>query len=154
MAGRGADELPGLRGEQVVDGAGIFALDRFAGEDDRTAVDLLLGEAGVAIAAANEFAEFARVDRTVGQKRRQQDRRPPNDFAADHDEAARQPLRLPLQRDLGEQKVRGRTADIDADRLERDVFLVPDRARNRGAVLCGLDMLVGKIAFVHLARER
>ena len=34
VAGRGADELAGFLGEQLVDGAGVGALDRLAGEDD------------------------------------------------------------------------------------------------------------------------
>ena len=51
VAGGGADELAGFAGEQLVDGAGIFALDRLAGEDDRAAVDIALGKAGVAVAA-------------------------------------------------------------------------------------------------------
>ncbi len=42
VAGGGADELAGFRGEQLVDGAGIGALDRLAGEDDGAAVDLAL----------------------------------------------------------------------------------------------------------------
>ena len=55
MAGCSADELAGLLGEQFVDGAGIGALDRLAGEDDGAAIDLILRESGVAIAAADEF---------------------------------------------------------------------------------------------------
>jgi len=59
--------------------------------------------------------------------------RTPHDFAANRNEAAGQPLRLALQRDLREQQVRRRAADIDADRCERDVVPVPDRARDPGA---------------------
>ena len=149
VAGSGADELAGFRGEQLVDGAGIGALDRLAGEDDGAGIDLILRQAGIAIAAPNEFTERRRIDSAVGQKRRQQDRRAPHDLAADHDEAAGQPLRLPLQGDLGEQEMRGRAADIDADGLERNVVLVPDGAHDRGALGRGLDVLVIKIALVH-----
>ncbi len=44
-------------------------------------------------------------------------------------------------------------ADIDADRLELDVVLIPDRARDRGALGRGLDVLVGKIGLVHLGMD-
>ena len=113
----------------------------------------LLRETGVAIAAADEVAELRGVDRAVRQKRRQQDRRAPHDFAADHDETAGQRLRLALQGDFGEQEVRSRAADIDADRRERDVVLIPDRARDRGAFGRGLDMFVGKVGLVHRKRK-
>src|SRR5262249_54445250 len=103
VARRGADEFAGLLGEQLVDGAGIFALDRFASEDDGARVDLALCETRIVVAAAKKSAEPFRIDGAVRQERRQQDRRAPGDLAADHDEAARQPLRLALQRDLGEE---------------------------------------------------
>ena len=149
VAGGGANELAGLLGEQLVDGAGIAALDRLAGEDDGAGIDLILRQSGVAIAAADEGTEFFGIDGAVGQKRRQQDWRAPHDLTADHDKAARQPLRLPLQGDLGKQQMRRRAADIDADRLERNVVLVPDGAHDRGALGRCLDVLVGKIALVH-----
>ena len=149
VAGRGADEFAGFAGKKLVDGAGIFALDRLAGEDDGAAIDFALGKAGIGVAAADEFAQRERIDGFVRQKRREQDRRTPDDLAADDDEAAGKPLRLPLQGDLGEQKVRGRAADIDADRFELDVFLAPDRARDRGALGLGHRVFVQEIGLVH-----
>ena len=149
MAGAGADEFSGLRGEQFVDGARVLALDRLAGEDHGAAVDRVLAEASVAIAAFDEAAEHRGVDQAVGAKRRQQNRRAPQNFAADHDKAAGKPLRLPRQRDFSEQQMRGRTADIDADGGEGEIVLRPDRARDGGALSRGLAMLVGKIGLVH-----
>ena len=52
VAGSGADELAGLLGEQLVDGAGVFALDRLAGEDDGAAVDFVSLESRVARSSA------------------------------------------------------------------------------------------------------
>ena len=45
VSGGGADELAGLFGEQLVDRAGVAALDRFAGEDHRAAVDVAARDA-------------------------------------------------------------------------------------------------------------
>src|SRR5262249_16752042 len=57
---------------------------------------------------------------------------------------------LALQHHLGEQEVRGRTADVDADSFQLDVFLAPDGARDLGAVGFGeLAMLVQEIGVVH-----
>jgi hypothetical protein len=102
VARSGANELTGLLGKQFIDGAGIFPLDRFTREDHSTRIDLLLGEAGVVITMRNEFAESACINRAVGQKRGEQNRRTPDNFAPDDDEAAGEALRLPLQHDLGE----------------------------------------------------
>ena len=88
VAGGGADEFPGIGGEQLVDGAGVLALDRLAGEDHRAGIDFALRKARVGITAGDEVAEFGRVDGAVGQERGEQDRRAPDDFAADDDEAA------------------------------------------------------------------
>ena len=88
VAGAGADEFPRLRGEELVDGARVLALDRLAGEDHRAAVDLIFVETGVAVAVIDEIAECAGVDQAIRTKRRQQDRRAPHDVAADHDKAA------------------------------------------------------------------
>ena len=57
VAGRGADEVSSLRGEQVGDGARVVAPDRFAGEDDCAGVDVARGEAGFLIGGVDETTE-------------------------------------------------------------------------------------------------
>ena len=52
VAGGGADELAGFRGEQFVDRLGVPALDRLAGEDHRAAIDIVALEARLAVALA------------------------------------------------------------------------------------------------------
>ena len=126
------------------------ALDRLAGEDHRATVDVLARKAGVAIALRDEAAERGGIDGAVGQERREHDRRAPHHLAVDGDEAARQALALTLQQHLGEQEVRGRAADVDADGGELDVLLAPDGARDLGTLLVGhREMLVKEVEFVH-----
>ena len=59
---------------------------------------------------------------------------------------------LPLQDHLGEEQMRGRAADVDADRLELDVFLAPDEGSELGTLLfrhrCA-KMLVIELGVVH-----
>ena len=116
MAGRGAHELAGLLRKQVGDGAGVVALEGLAGEDDGAAVDRLGLDPGIGVAAADEAREIVDVDGVVGSVRREQDRRLPQDFSADHDEPARQRVREPLQMHAREHQVRGGRPDIDTDR--------------------------------------
>ena len=71
-------------------------------------------------------------------------------WRCDDDEPARQPLGLALQQHLGEQEVRGRAADVDADGGKLDVLLVPDELRDLGAVLVGhREMFVKDVEVVH-----
>ncbi len=150
VAGGGADELAGLCGEQFVDRLGVLALDRLAGEDHRTAVDVVAGKSGFAVALRNEVAERCGVDGAVGEERRQHDRRAPHHLAMDDDEPARQSLGLALQQHLGEQEVRGGAADVDADGGKLDILLVPDVSRDLGAVLVGhREMFVKDVEVVH-----
>ena len=149
VAGACADEFSRLRGEKFVDGARVFALDRLTGEDHGAAVDLMFGETGVAVAAVDEVAECGGVDQIIRTKRRYEDRRAPHELAADHDKAAGEALRLPLQSNFCKQQVRGRTADVDADGRECQIVLRPDRVRERGAFGQRLAMFVGKVGLVH-----
>ena len=155
VAGGGADEFSGFCGEQLVDRARILSLDRLAGQDHGAGIDLVALEAGRMIGVMDEMAETMRVDRPVGQERREHDRRAPHDLPIDHREAAGQPLRLALQHDLGEQQMRGRAADVDADRR---------RARRSPGSRCSARfppgpprsarVLVQEVGVVHACRSR
>ena len=59
VAGGGADEFAGFRGEQFVDRPGIVPLDRLAGEDHGATVDIVAAKAGLRVAVRNEGAERA-----------------------------------------------------------------------------------------------
>ena len=115
MPGGGADELAGLLGEQVGDGARVLALNRLAGEDNGAGVDLVAFDPCIRVSAADEAGQFFDVDGVVGKIRRQQDRRLPQELAADHNEPARQRGAEPLQMNARKHQVRGRGADVDAD---------------------------------------
>ncbi len=108
VARGGADELAGFFREQVGNGARIAALECLAGEDDGAAVDRLALDPGEGVATADEACELVDVDRVVGPVGREQDRRLPEDAAADDDEAAGQRGRQPLQMDACEHQMRGR----------------------------------------------
>src|SRR5258708_9990940 len=88
MAGRGADELAGLAGEQGGDGGGVTALYRLAGQDHGAGIDIGTGQARRPIGFLDEGAEGVRVDRVVGEKGREQDRRGPQNPPPDDDEPA------------------------------------------------------------------
>src|SRR5258705_83592 len=150
VAGRGADELAGLGGEQLVDRLRVLLLDRLAGQDHGAAVDILTRKARFPIRLLDESPERGGVDGAVGQKGRQHDGRAPQHLAMHHREAARQPLGLALQQHLGEQEMRGRAADVDADGGEIDVLLVPDILGDLGALVVGeREMLVEQVGVVH-----
>src|SRR5688500_13412477 len=96
----------------------------------------------------DEVPELFGIDSAVRHEGREHDRRAPDYLAANHEEAAGKAERLPLQRNLGKQQMRGGTADIDADRAQLDVVLAPDEAGEFLAVsLRGVFVL--KIQFVH-----
>src|SRR5580704_17859571 len=109
MASRRADELTGLAGEKFIDRPGILSLDGFAGEDDRAAVDLTAFETGFVIGVVNEMAQKVGIDRPITQKWRQHYGGAPKNAALDNGKPARQFLRLSLQHDLCEEKMRGGT---------------------------------------------
>jgi hypothetical protein len=135
VAGGGADELARFRREDFVDGARVRLLDRLAGEDDGAAVDFVLLDARLPVGVGDELAELAGVDRAVRQEGRQHDRGTPHDAAVDDDEAAGETLRLALEDDLRKEQVRRGGADVDADRGQLDVFLLPDRLGDREPLL-------------------
>ena len=147
VPGRGADELAGLLREQVGDGARVAALDRLAGEDDRAAVDLVAFDARIGVAAADEAGELVDVDGVVGQIGGEQDRRFPQDLAADHHEPARQRVAQPLQVHAREHQMRGRRADVDADRGQLDIVGRPGHLVER--LIGGADVEMLEFEIVH-----
>ena len=150
VASGGADEFAGLFGEEFVDGAGVLALDRLAGEDHRAAVDVAAPHARLLVGVVDEVIERMGVDGAVGDEGRQHDRRAPDHLAIGHHEAARQALGLALERDLGEEQVRRGAADVDAHRVQLDAFLTPDELRHLGLVGLGqLGVLMFEIDVVH-----
>src|SRR5712691_11363999 len=81
------------------------------------------------VSSVDESTELVRVDVAVGEKRREQDRRSPDDMAAGHHETAGKRLSLTLQPYSCEQQMGSRAADIDAHRVHLDGFLPPDGLR-------------------------
>jgi hypothetical protein len=71
------------------------------------------------------------VDRAVWQEGCEENWRSPQNCAFDNHKPARQIILLPLQNDTGKQQVRSGAADIDTDSEKLEVFLFPDRPRNR-----------------------
>ena len=103
-------------------------------------------DAGIAVAAADKARELVDVDGVVGQVGREQDRRLPEDLAVDHHEAARQRGAEPLQMHAREHQVRGRGADVDADRGQLDIV---GRPGDLVDLLAGSDVQVVEFKVVH-----
>ncbi len=152
VAGGGADELAGLLRKEVGDGARVRALDRLAGKDHGATVDLVALDARIGIGAADEAREFVDVDGVVRQVRRQQDRRLPQQLAADDDEAARQRGSKPLQVHAREHQVRGRRADVDADGGQLDVVGRPRDLVERPFARIDVQMLEFEVVHAPTAR--
>src|SRR6202049_2073809 len=129
VARGGANEFPRLFGEQLVDRLGILPFNSLAGENDRPAIDVASREPSLTIRCLDESAERICVDAALWQKRREQDRRAPDNLPARDYETARKRLCLPLQSDSCEQQMRRRAANIDAHRVHLDGFLAPDGLR-------------------------
>ena len=152
MARRRADEFPRLIGEELVDRARVLPLDRLAGQNHGAAIDVAALEAGFLVGLVDELLQRLRVDHSIRQKRREHDRRAPQHLPVDDDEARRQTLIMSLQKYLGEEQMRGRAADIDADGFELDVLLAPDEGGERFSLLCRhrfAKMLVIELGVVH-----
>ncbi len=123
---RGAHELSRVCGKESGDGLRVAAFRGFAREDDGAAVDVFRREARGAVGVVDEHPQPLGIDGVIGDKRGEQDRRAPEDFATHDHELARQQLRLALQMHPGEHQVRGRAADVDTHRGELDVLGLPD----------------------------
>src|SRR5581483_3434470 len=72
----------------------------------------------------------------------------PDDLAAHNQEPAAQAERLPLQGNFGEEQMRGRAADIDADSAQFDIVLAPDETGELFPIGF-VRVFVLKIDFVH-----
>src|SRR4051812_22485582 len=114
------DELPRLRGKQVGNRFSIGALQRFAGEDHRPAIDLVPTQPGFGVSLIDEQLKLVGVDRVVRAIRGQLDGRSPQHLTLHYDEAAGEGISHATKMDEGEHEVRGGGPDIYADRLELD----------------------------------
>ena len=133
VAGADRDELAGLPGKQLADGARIAPAHRDAGEDQRAGVDLVGIDLGVLVLLGDEGAERVGVDRLLGRIGREQDVGLIEGLALGDDVAAVEPL----QHDAREHEMRGRRADVDADAENADLVLVVERAAGRWKRRCG-----------------
>jgi hypothetical protein len=147
MAGRSADKSTRLIGKQFRDGAGVTAFQCFAGQNDRAAVHLFAVDAGIGVTAADEARKLIDVNRVVGPIGSEQDGRLPENFTADHDEAARQRSRKALEVHVGEHQVGGRRADIDTHGGELDIIRRPCDLVDRG--ILRVDVQVLEFQIVH-----
>ena len=105
MPSRGADEFPRFGGKQRGDRFGIFLFHRFAGNDDRTGVDVLRRQPGDPIGFMNEIAQLVGVDGRLVDIGGQQDRRLMDNLAVDHDESRGQRHALAPQGQSGKDQM-------------------------------------------------
>ena len=141
--GRGADELSDLLREHLDDWLGVLFLQGLAGDDDGAAVHVLRLYVGQPVGFVDELLESLSVDQRTGGVGREEDAGLKQHRALRHLEGAGEALAA--QHQLGEDQVRGRGADVDADAflLERlqpeEVLGLDDRSRRKIVkVLVGL----------------
>ena len=153
MACRSADELAGFRRKQIGNGTGVTAFERLAGQDHGPTIDVGAIETGIGVALCNEPRQRFRVDGEILQIGREQNRRLRDHLAIDHDKTARQSARQSLQMHACKHQMRGRRADVDADRGQLHIVgtpgdLVPLLAR------VDVQMLEFKIVHGHCRRRQ
>ena len=97
MARCRADKFTRLAGKDFINRSGIFALDRFTGENDSAAINIPRLVTGALIGLLNEESQSIGINRAIAQKGREHDGRAPNNMALDHHKAAGEALCLTLQ---------------------------------------------------------
>ena len=102
-----------------------LAPQRLAGEDDRAGIDELGRDLGRAIGVVDDRAQRAAVDEPVLRVGRERDRRLVELFPRHRAIAARQMLGETLHPHAGEDDLRPRRADIDADGDQLDIVGLP-----------------------------
>ena len=127
MAGGRRDEFAALLGEDRGDAFGVLAPQRLAGQNDHAGIDLVGIEPGGVVGVVDDGAELGVVDALLAPIGRQRDRRLEQCLARDDVVAAGQILGQAAQVDARKYDLRARGADIDADRHQRDVVLLPQR---------------------------
>ena len=127
MAGGGADELAALLRQHSGDRLRVVASQRFAGQDHHAGVNVVRRDAGAAVGLLDDGAQRGVVDALFALVGRQRHRRAIQRLAVDDEIAAGEVFAHPAQLDPGENHLRARRADVDADARQRDVVLQPER---------------------------
>ena len=127
--------VPGGRTHQVTgplgdDGGnplGVSAAQRLTRQDHHAGVHILRLPAGVAVCRVEHPAQCDRVDLQIVRVRGQVHIGLEQRVPGHHDVATGQILTAPAQLQPRERHLRSRTADVDADAVQGDVVLLPDR---------------------------
>src|SRR5215831_2923384 len=142
VPGGGGDEIAALLRQQGGDRLGILAAQRLAGEDDHAGVDILWLDARRRIGLVDDGAERGVVDALIARIRRQRHRRLEQGLPRYDVVAAGEVLAIAAQVNAGEDHLRARRTDVDADRHQRHMVLDPDRVLFQPLVAVELEMIV------------
>src|SRR5262245_39323026 len=142
VPGGGGDEIAALLRQQGGDRLGILAAQRLAGEDDHAGVDILWLDARRRIGLVDDGAERGVVDALVARIGRQRHRRLEQGLPRYDVVAAGEVLAIAAQVNAGEDHLRARRTDVDADRHQRHMVLDPDRVLFQPLVAVELEMIV------------
>ncbi len=142
VAGADRDHPACLACEQFADAPRILPPHRDTGEDQRAGIDLVRLDLGVLVLARDEGAERIGVDGVFAGIGRQQDVGLIEALALGDDIAAVEPL----QHDAREYQVRGRRADIDADREHAELVIFAEGAPGVGEEDAAADFIAHAIS--------
>ena len=148
MARSGGDEFAALLRQHSGDGFGILAPQRLAGQDHDAGIDVVGMDFRGVIGVVDDGAELGFVDALFAGIGRQRDRRLKQGFARDDVIAAGEIFAEAAQIDAGEDDLRSGRADVDADRVERDVVLDPERVVLQPLILIDPVVIVIGIALM------
>jgi hypothetical protein len=127
VPGRRADELAAMLRDDARDGLSVLAPQGLAREDHDAGVDLVGVDAGGLVRIVDDVAEAALVDALLALIRRQGDGRLEQGLARNDVIPARKLFTQAPEVQAREDHLRARRAHVDADALQRDVILDPDR---------------------------
>src|SRR3954471_24564350 len=124
---RRTDHVGGAFGGDAADLFGVAAPQRLTGQDHHTGVDVLRFASGVGVGGVEQPAQRDRVDVQIFGIRGQGDVGLEQRVAGHDDVTTGEVLPTPAQVKSGERHLGPRAADVDADAVQRDVVLLPDR---------------------------
>ena len=134
VSGRRAHQIPGPLGDHGGDPFGVAPAQRLARENDHAGVHVLGLPARPGVRHVEHLAEPDRVDLQIVGVRGQLQFGFEQRLPRHHDVPTRQIFTAPAQYQAGERHLGSGAADVDADAVQGDVVLLPDRVLREGQI--------------------
>ena len=126
VASRCTDKPSSVLCKNLIDGTCVVLLDRLAGQDHGSGVDVLALQSSRLKAPLNELLKFLRIDAGVGLERCEDNWRLPPHLTAHHFKVTAHCMGVAAQVYSRKQQMRGRRSDVNSHRLKHDVVLIPN----------------------------